>query len=129
MSVDIDKAAAQHVINLATAFEDNCRLKNGIPGPSEKLRVGEAQAAAPVVVAPPAIPQPAPASPASDWLKNLAIGSIGLTSLGGLGLGAYNAMRPTGTTVIQQPAPQQPSTGSLYQYLQDGGYHVPPADK
>lgn len=129
---NIETAAAQHVLNLATAFEDNCRLKNGIPGPSEKLRVGETQAApptAPPQVAVPVVSIPAqPAKPSSDLLKNLAMGTIGLSSLGGLGLGVFNAMRPPQTTVIEQPA-QPAQTGSLYQYLQDGGYHVPPASK
>jgi len=131
--MSIENAAAQHVLNLATAFEDNCRLKNGIPGPSEKLRVGETQVTpttSPPIVSP---PQPAvtPASVAdsSDWLKKLAVGALGVSSLGGLGLGVFNSMRPQVTTVIEKPAPTTPQHGSLYQYLQDGGYHVPPSGK
>jgi hypothetical protein len=131
---DIERAAAQHALNLATAYEDNCRLKNGIPGPAERLRVGETESR-PTVSAPIASPAPAPIlstqEPAakSDWLKNAVLGTIGLSSLGGLGLGVMNSMRPATTTVIEQPAPSQTQHGSLYQYLQDGGYHVPPSDK
>ncbi len=127
--MSIENAAAQHVLNLATAFEDNCRLKNGIPGPSEKLRVGETQVTpttSPPIVSP---PPPAPATDSSDWLKKLALGALGVSSIGGLGLGVFNSMRPQVTTVIEKPAPATPQHGSLYQYLQDEGFHVPPSNK
>lgn len=132
MSAAIQVAAVQHALDVAQLYKDNCALSRGIPQALPRLRIAEEtlppataqQPIVPQIVTPPPAVQPVDQPvKRGDWILPTALTAASL--LGGAGVGGLATYllspRSDSTTVIQQP-----QDGSLLQYLEDKGLHLPP---
>lgn len=154
---DLARAVVEENLKLSGAFRQNLALKHGLPLPSPTpLQDKPAVPAKPAevnvthVVQPlterttvdvsaitkqleqiagnlkppsPGGPAPAAASGLPTWAKAVA---AGLTALG-IGAGGY-AIGNRGPEKPAEVAPVE-KAGSLYQWLEDAGFHVPPEQK
>lgn len=142
MTPAIKQAAANMAMRIADLFVQNCALKNGIPNPGVSPAIElpeEAPPAPPVVNNEFTLPPPtvinsttspevgatvAPSARSSlagkvaPYLLTLASAGFGA----GIPVGIYSYLNQEQPPVI---APTQPDDGSLLQYLQDQGQHLP----
>lgn len=132
MSTDIVTPVMQHALDVGRLYLQNATLKQGVPERPGRLYVGPAPAPANSGGAPAAVEgaSPVPDLAAGLWRRAmLATAAAGL--LGGAGLGAV-ALHVLGQRSppppVVQPGAATPATqhGSLLQYLEDGGFHLPP---
>lgn len=118
----IQQAAVAETLKLAGMFRQNAALKHGVPGAWGVTELSEAHEATAVNDSS-GQPSPGVAQPpvfaglSRSALAGWVLATSGLTGIGGVT--GYLLNRPT--TVIEQPA-----SGSLLQWLEDTGQHVPP---
>lgn len=146
----VKQAAANTVLRIANLFEQNCALKHGLPKVGGPDRVGaDEQPTPPAVVnitneipaATAANESPSPlgateavaaagslAGRAAPWLVAAALGGGGLA---GYGINALLRDDPSPKVVATPPIvaptapPAAPLDGSLLQWLEDQGHHLP----
>lgn len=129
------KAIVGEALKVSQIYRENCALQRGIPTRQSLTQLDEEAAAVPVTQELPSPQQGSPSTSAVDslqfsWLKAAVVGALVAGGFGG-GAVALDAVvnrepAPASVQVEQQPAPQPPVSGSLYQFLQDNGFHVPP---
>ncbi len=126
MSATLQTEIANEALALSHQFRENLALKHGLPKPNGPQRVSLDQ---PYTAAPAASGSPSPGatvpatakvdkslvSRVAPWLLTAAIG-------GPLGALAYSALTK------DTPVVEQPKDGSLLQYLEDQGFHLPEGD-
>lgn len=136
----VQTAAANVMFGIANQFRENCAFKQGLPTMPIAERIGEEQPAENVTVsrtetatANTVTESPSPGegaaavTPSPLWRR---AAPFILTAAAGAGVPLLTLLRPTTPTAPPAPAPivqpaEQTQDGSLLQYLQDKGYHLP----
>jgi hypothetical protein len=137
MPQEIIKPLVQHALDVAGLYKQNAALHRGLPDRPPRLVVDDSATSPPAPVTIPFVGQPAtiPVAPPTQPSMASQLARIGLivaATLGGGGLGgaALNYwLRPPGQTPPVQPVDPPAATGSLLQYLEDQGYHLPLEDR
>lgn len=135
----VQTAAANVMFGIANQFRENCAFKQGLPTMPIAERIGEEQPAENVTVsrtetatANTVTESPSPGegaaavTPSPLWRR---AAPFILTAAAGAGVPLLTLLKPQDRNappvpVIVQPA-EQTQDGSLLQYLQDKGYHLP----
>lgn len=135
----VQTAAANVMFGIANQFRENCAFKQGLPTMPIAERIGEEQptenvtisrtetATANTVTESPSPGEGAAAVTPSPLWRRAA--PFILTAAAGAGVPLLTLLKPQDRNappvpVIVQPA-EQTQDGSLLQYLQDKGYHLP----
>lgn len=135
----VQTAAANVMFGIANQFRENCAFKQGLPTMPIAERIGEEQPAENVTIsrtetatASTVTESPSPGegaaavTPSPLWRR---AAPFILTAAAGAGVPLLTLLKPQDRNappvpVIVQPA-EQTQDGSLLQYLQDKGYHLP----
>lgn len=135
----VQTAAANVMFGIANQFRENCAFKQGLPTMPIAERIGEEQPAENVTIsrtetatANTVTESPSPGegaaavTPSPLWRR---AAPFILTAAAGAGVPLLTLLKPQDRNtppvpVIVQPA-EQTQDGSLLQYLQDKGYHLP----
>lgn len=129
MAADVVTPLLQHALDVGQVFTDNACLKNGVTRDPRRYVVGQQPDVPAVAAAPPATNATNQQSNWPTWAKNAVIGAAALSAgAGGAGLVKWFSSKPA---TEQPPAVIEaaPKDGSLLQYLQDRGYHLPPEER